>query len=88
MVPVTISLPSTLTAPAAAMEVACEAATIGQALEWLAERQPALGARIFYGRRLLVTVLLNGRPVAPSAALRTELAAGDRLELVPPVAGG
>jgi len=35
-----------------------------------------------------VSVVLNGRHLAPAAAQNTRLAAGDRLEVMPPVAGG
>jgi molybdopterin converting factor small subunit len=88
MAAIRIGLPSTLTAPAAPVDLACEATTVSDALEWLAGQRPELRQRIFYKRRLLVGVTVNGRSVAPSAALATELAPGDRLELVPPVAGG
>ena len=88
MATIRISVPSTLTAPAAPVEIACEATTVGEALERLTEERPELRDRVAYGRRLLVGVLVNGRMVAPSAARGTGLAEGDRVELVPPVAGG
>ena len=42
----------------------------------------------FYGERLLVVVTLNGRHFAPTEALDTEFAEGDRIDLLLPVAGG
>ncbi len=85
---VRISLPSTLTSPEAPVTVECEGATVAEALGDLAARSPRYGQRIFYGDRLLVSVVLNGSHLSPLAAKDTELHDGDLLELVTPVAGG
>ena len=48
---------------------------------------PHLEQRIFFRDRLLVSVTVNGRHLPP-AQERHELAAGDRLDIMMPVAGG
>ena len=85
---VRISLPATLTSPEAAVIVECDGATVAEALRDLAVRSPRYGQRIFYGDRLLVSVVLNGTHLSPMTAKDTELHDGDLLELVTPVAGG
>ena len=49
---------------------------------------PRFAQRIFFNDRLLVSVAVNGRHLAAAAAPATALAAGDRVEVMPPVAGG
>lgn len=85
---VTVRLPAALTSPEPATEVGCEASTVGEALLAVAAQRPRFGQRLFYGDRLLVIVAVNGRHLAPSEAKATGLAAGDRVEVLPPVAGG
>lgn len=85
---VTVLLPAALTSPEPAAEFGCEAATVGEALLAVAAARPRFGQRLFYGDRLLVTVAVNGRHLAPSEAKATLLAAGDRIEVLAPVAGG
>ena len=85
---VTVHLPATLSAPHPPQEVACEGATLRAALEHLTRQLPWTDVRVFYQGRLLVTVSRNGRGLRPSEALATPLADGDRLDLIPPVAGG
>lgn len=88
MPPVTVGLPSALTSPGPARDVACEALTVGQALRAVVAQAPQYRQRIFYGERLLVVVTLNGKHVPPGDALDKELSAGDRVDVMPPVAGG
>lgn len=85
---ITVHLPATLTSPDPARAVACEAATVGEALLAVAALAPGYEQRIFYGERLLVTVALNGRRLPPAAVKAAPLADGDRVDVVPPVAGG
>jgi molybdopterin converting factor small subunit len=85
---VTVSLPAALTSPDPPVELACEAETVGDALRAVVAQAPRFAPRIFFQERPLVTVVLNGRHLPPAAALATETAAGDRLQLMPPVAGG
>jgi len=85
---VTVSLPAALTSPEAPLELSVEAGTVGEALRAVAAQAPRFAQRLFYKGRPLVTVVLNGRHLPPSSALATETSAGDRIQLMPPVAGG
>jgi molybdopterin converting factor small subunit len=85
---ITVHLPATLTSPHPARAVTCEATTVGEALLAVAAREPPYEQRIFYAERLLVGVALNGRHLAPAAVKAAPLADGDRVDVVPPVAGG
>ena len=85
---VTVGLPAALTSPSPARDVACDAATVGQALRAVVAQAPQYEQRIFYGERLLVVVTLNGKHVPPDAVLDKELSAGDRVDIMLPVAGG
>ena len=83
-----VSLPAALTSPEAVLVLHCDADTVAEALQDAVAQAPRFAPRIFFKERLLVSVVLNGRHLAPAAALTTSLAAGDELELMPPVAGG
>ncbi len=83
-----VVLPASLTAPAEAEEVRCEATTVRDLLHAVAVARPALASRLLFEGRPLVSVILNGDFLAPQAAMATKLTDGDRVELLPPVAGG
>ena len=83
-----VSLPAALTAPERPVVLDCEAGTVAEALRAAVAQAPRYAQRIFFNDRLLVSVVVNGRHLAPAAALATTLAAGDRVEVMPPVAGG
>jgi molybdopterin converting factor small subunit len=85
---VTVSLPATLTAPEPPSAITCEAATAGDALRAVAAHMPRLAERLLHDRRPLVHIVLNGVALVPSDAETLRLSSGDRLELVPPIAGG
>lgn len=85
---VTVCLPAAITAPEPPREFACEADTVAEALRAIAARVPRYAQRIFDNGRLLVTVALNGRQVDAAQIAASSLAAGDRIDIVPPVAGG
>jgi len=85
---ITVGLPAALTSPQPPRDIACEASTVVEALRAVAEEAPQYEQRIFYGDRLLVVVTLNGRHLPPSQVKETSLAAGDRLDVLLPVAGG
>jgi molybdopterin converting factor small subunit len=85
---VEVALPVSLTAPAGAEGLPCEAGTVRDLLLAVAAARPALAGRLLFDGRPLVSVVLNGVVLAPQAAMATELADGDRVELLPPVAGG
>ncbi len=85
---VTVSLPAALTSPEPPLVLPCAAGTVGDALREVVAQAPRFAPRIFFKGRPLVTVVLNGRHLPPAAALATVTAAGDRLQLMPPIAGG
>ncbi len=78
---VQVNLPAILTSPEPALELACEALTVADALRSAVAQAPRYGSRIFLADRLLVSVVLNGRHLAPTTAATTPLAAGDRIEV-------
>ena len=85
---VQVTLPAALTSPEPAVVLDCDAGTVAEALRAAVAQAPRFAQRVFFKDRLLVSVVLNGRHLAPAAAQNTPLAAGDRLEVMPPVAGG
>ncbi|HSL95836.1 MAG TPA: MoaD/ThiS family protein [Thermoleophilia bacterium] len=85
---VRVALPASLTAPEPAEEVGCEAATVRELLAAVAAARPGLAGRLLYEGRPLVTVAVNGTVLPAQTAMARALADGDRVELVPPVAGG
>ena len=85
---VKVSFPAALTSPEPPVVLDCEAGTVAEALRAAVAQAPRYAQRIFFHDRLLVSVVLNGRHLAPAAALMTTLMAGDRVEVMPPVAGG
>ena len=85
---VQVTLPATLTSPEPAVVLDCDAGTVAEALRAAVAQAPRFAQRVFFKDRLLVSVVLNGRHLAPAAVQNTPLAAGDRLEVMPPVAGG
>jgi molybdopterin converting factor small subunit len=85
---VQVALPAALTSPEPPVVLDCEAGTVAEALRAAVAQAPRYAQRVFFKDRLLVSVVLNGRHLAPAAAQGTSLAAGDLVEVVPPVAGG
>ena len=83
-----VSLPAALTSPEPPLVIDCEAATVVEALRAAVAQAPRFAQRVFFNDRLLVSVVVNGRHLSPTAARATSLAAGDRVEVMPPVAGG
>ena len=83
-----VVLPASLTAPGPAEEVGCEAATVRARADAVAAVRPVLAGRLLYEGRPLVTVAVNGTMLPAGTAMAHALADGDRVELVPPVAGG
>jgi len=85
---VQVTLPAALTSPEPAVVLDCDASTVAEALRDAVAQAPRFAQRIFFKDGLLVSVAVNGRHLATAAALATALAAGDRVEVMPPVAGG
>lgn len=85
---VRVLLPAPLTAPDPAGELICRASTVRDLLAAVAVARPGLAGRLLHEGRPLVTVALNGTVLPAQTAMAHTLADGDRIELVPPVAGG
>jgi molybdopterin converting factor small subunit len=85
---VRVVLPASLTAPDPAEELTCTAATVRELLDAVAATRPDLAGRLLYEGRPLVGVVFNGSVLAPQVAMTTVLSEGDRIDLLPPIAGG
>ena len=59
-----------------------------EALRALVDQAPQYAQRVFYRDRLLVVVTLNGKHLPPGRVKETDLSAGDRVDILLPVAGG
>lgn len=72
-------------------EVVVQGATVGEALDQLVERFPALRPHLFNGDgqlRPFVNLFLNEDNVKDLQGLQTTLQESDRLMLIPSIAGG
>ncbi len=72
-------------------EVTLEAATVGEALQALADRYPALAQHLFTPEgslRTFVNVYVEDTNIRQLQGLETPLKEGARLMLVPSIAGG
>ena len=89
---VTVQIPAPLRSFAdGATELGVPAATVGEALAQVGEQRPALLARILTPEgelRPYVNVFVGERNVRRLDGLRTPLAQGDVMAIIPAVAGG
>jgi len=72
-------------------EVALEGGTVGEVMDGLVSRYPTLRPHLFNGEgqlRPFVNLFLNENNVKDLQGLNTPLADGDRLLLIPSIAGG
>ena len=83
-----LKLPIGLTYPEGQKELECEGATVGEALDDLIRIEPRLGPRIFRDGRMWVGVFVNGKNIRALQGLDTPLNEGDKMNIVPPIAGG
>ena len=89
MATMVVRIPVALTFPEATRDVELEAATVGEALQSLANREAGLRQRLLGSDgRLLVGIFLNGKDTRRLEGLQTRLADGDAVSLVLPIAGG
>ena len=89
MAKATLNAPEGITYPAGRLEFACEADTVGEALQQLVGEEPRLKPRIFGDRgQLWVGVFVNGQDIRQLQRLETPLADGDEIKLVPSIGGG
>ena len=72
-------------------EIPVQGGTVGQALEDLTMRYPALRQHLFNGKdelRPFVNLFLNEEDIRHLQGVETPLEEGDRLLLIPSIAGG
>ena len=73
------------------VDLAGSYATIGEVLDRLMERFPALRALLFGSGesvRPMIAIMVNGRDIRHLDGLETAVAAGSAIDIFPPVAGG
>jgi molybdopterin converting factor small subunit len=91
--PITVKIPAPLRPLTQNLaEVTLEAApTVGSAVEELERRYPGLKTRLLDDRgalRRYINIFRNDEDIRQGKALDTQLAPGDRLTIVPAIAGG
>jgi adenylyltransferase/sulfurtransferase len=72
-------------------EIALEGGTVGEVMDGLVSRYPTLRPHLFSGEgqlRPFVNLFLNENNVKDLQGMSTPLQAGDRLLLIPSIAGG
>lgn len=88
--PVSIKLPTPLRRHAdGAKTLEIEASSVGQALDALTSRYPALRQAMFEEDKLkaFVRVFVNSGDIADREGLQTPLQPGDTISILPPIAG-
>ena len=84
-----LKAPTGITYPDGQLEFACEAGTVGEALQQVFAKEPRLKSRIISDRgKLWVGVFVNGQDIRQLQRLETSLADGDEIKLVPSIGGG
>jgi sulfur-carrier protein len=84
-----IKLPVGLVGADGPRDLACEGATVAEALADCVAKEPRLKPRIFRADGgVWVGVFLNGRNVRSAGGLDTALSDGDEIRIMPPIAGG
>lgn len=84
-----IKMPIGLAGREGAPELACEGVTLRDALEDCVTKEPRLRKRIFReDGGVWVGIFVNGRNARQLGGLDAELADGDVIKLMPPIAGG
>jgi molybdopterin synthase sulfur carrier subunit len=87
----TVRIPPTLRPDAEGRrEVAADGATVGEVLQDVADRFPALRARIFENGNIarFVNVYVGGEDIRTQDGLQTRVADGSTIILLPAMAGG
>ena len=87
----TVRIPPTLRPDAEGRrEVAADGATVGEVLQDVANRFPALRARIFENGNIarFVNVYVGGEDIRTQDGLQTRVADGSTIILLPAMAGG
>jgi len=88
----TLSIPSPLRSyTEGARSIDLQSTDVGGAVQELVNQYPALGSHLFTedgSLRPYVNLFLNDEDVRHLQGLETELGAGDRLRIIPSIAGG
>jgi molybdopterin synthase sulfur carrier subunit len=86
---VSVKLPAGVTYPDPQKVMECEGATVGEVLQAAIAQEPRFKSRIFLDDgRLWVGIFLNGVNMRQHDGLDTRVADGDKIMIVPPIAGG
>jgi molybdopterin converting factor small subunit len=89
MATVFVKLPVGMTTEDGRRDVECDAATVGEALDSAIAVEPRLRPRIYReDGRMWAGVFLNGRNINAREGVKTQLADGDKMNVVPPISGG
>jgi len=88
MAQVRVVLPFGVTYPEPQHELACEGATVAEALAAVLAAEPRLASRVSADGKLIVGVFVNDRDARTLGGYEAPLADGDVVRLLPPVAGG
>jgi adenylyltransferase/sulfurtransferase len=89
MASVSVKLPVGMTTADGRGEVACDAATVGEAIEKAIAVEPRMRPRIFRDDgRMYAGVFLNGRNINAREGMDTPLEDGDKMQVLPPLSGG
>jgi MoaD family protein len=84
-----IKLPVGLVGVDGPRELACSGATVAEALADCVAKEPRLKPRIFReDGGVWVGIFVNGRNIRSLGGMQTELADGDEIRIMPPIAGG
>jgi MoaD family protein len=84
-----IKLPVGLVGVDGPRELECDGASVGDALRDCVAKDPRLKPRIFReDGGVWVGIFVNGRNIRSINGMETELADGDEIRLMPPIAGG
>jgi sulfur-carrier protein len=86
---VTMKLPIGLTYPDPQKELECEGATVAEALADVIAKEPRLKERMYNDDgKMIVGVFVNQQNVRMLQGMETALNDGDKLRIMPPIAGG
>lgn len=89
MAKIRVKLPVGITYPDSLPDLEVEAATVREALERVVNREPRLAGRVFTADGGFATAaFVNGVSAKRLRGMETQLADGDVVALMPPIAGG